>query len=315
MSGATHRVTMSGDVFKDGGYPVATVSKPTSDVTKPPKLVMIAYPSVEAEEAAEFGVVMLLHGYMLSNSFYSHLIKHIASYGFIVVAPQLYEIALADSTGDIKAAAAITFWLATGVLEKILPPNLTADVTNRFAVAGHSRGGKDAFGLALGIAASSSLRLSALIGIDPVAGTICGQTAPAILSDEDGASFTALNHLPVMVIGSGLDDEKGGCIRCTPKGVSHKEFYRECERPACYFVVKGYGHLDVLDDDTPGIKGLMSYFMCKKGASREPMRRFVAGVSVAFLKAYLDKDDSLLMAIKAGNAKFPVGFDNVHFRL
>ncbi|KAL8162705.1 hypothetical protein V2J09_014194 [Rumex salicifolius] len=224
MFGATHRVTMSGDVFKDGGCPVATVSKPTSDVTKPPKPVMIAYPSVEAEEAAEFGVVMLLHGYMLSNSFYSHLIKHIASYGFIVVAPQVRIAGVLFST-----------FLAQPI-------------------------------------------------------SIIWKVYSSIISLE-------INK------------------KCTPKGVSHKEFYRECERPACYFVVKGYGHLDVLDDDTPGIKGLMSYFMCKKGASREPMRRFVAGVSVAFLKAYLDKDDSLLMAIKAGNAKFPVGFDNVHFRL
>lgn len=317
MSATTNTIrtttTTSGDVFKDGAYTVATVNVPTTDASKPPKPLFVSYPSVEEE--VELGVVMLLHGYLLTNTFYSQLMHHLASYGFIVVTPQLYEIALADSTEDIKTAAAITAWLASGGLPKILPQNLTADLTNRFALAGHSRGGKDAFALALGVAASSSLPLSALIGIDPVGGTILGQTPPAILSNNDGASFTALNHLPVMVIGSGLDDEKGGCIRCTPKGVSHKEFYRECERPACYFVVKGYGHLDVLDDKTPGMKGWMSYYMCKNGSSREPMRRFVGGASVAFLKAYLDKDDTYLMAIKEKNVKFPVEFDNVDFRL
>lgn len=50
----------------------------------PPKPLLIARPS----EAGEYPILVLLHGYLLYNSFYSQLIQHIASHGFIVIAPQ-----------------------------------------------------------------------------------------------------------------------------------------------------------------------------------------------------------------------------------
>jgi hypothetical protein len=50
----------------------------------PPKPLLIAMPS----EAGEFPLLVFLHGYLLHNSFYSQLIQHIASHGFIVIAPQ-----------------------------------------------------------------------------------------------------------------------------------------------------------------------------------------------------------------------------------
>jgi chlorophyllase len=50
----------------------------------PPKPLLIAMPS----DAGEFPLLVFLHGYFLYNSFYSQLIQHIASHGFIVIAPQ-----------------------------------------------------------------------------------------------------------------------------------------------------------------------------------------------------------------------------------
>ena len=38
-----------------------------------------------------YAVVVLQHGFLLSNTYYSQLIAQIASHGFIVVAPQMYE--------------------------------------------------------------------------------------------------------------------------------------------------------------------------------------------------------------------------------
>uniref|UniRef100_A0A9I9D764 Chlorophyllase n=1 Tax=Cucumis melo TaxID=3656 RepID=A0A9I9D764_CUCME len=54
----------------------------------PPKPLLIGRPS----EAGEFPVLLLVHGYLLYNTFYSQLIHHIASHGFIVVAPQMATI-------------------------------------------------------------------------------------------------------------------------------------------------------------------------------------------------------------------------------
>jgi chlorophyllase len=83
-------------------------------------------------------------------------------------------------TGDIDAAAKVAEWLAEG-LPSVLPKGIHADLS-KVALAGHSRGGHTAFSLALGHA-KTSLQFSALVGIDPVAGTgKSSQLPPAILT-------------------------------------------------------------------------------------------------------------------------------------
>ncbi|KAJ4827529.1 Chlorophyllase-2, chloroplastic [Turnera subulata] len=272
----------------------------------PPKPLLIARPC----EAGEFPVLVLLHGYLLYNSFYSQLIQHVASHGFIVIAPQLYLVAGPDSSDEIKSLAAITDWLPEG-LHGLLPPHVQPNLS-KLGLAGHSRGGKAAFALALEKAATK-LRFSALIGIDPVDGMDKGQQTPPPVLTYVPHSFD-LDGMAVMVIGSGLGEVRKNPLfpPCAPKGVNHKDFFKECQKPACYFVVKDYGHLDMLDDDTKGLRGKATYCLCKNGKSREPMRRFTGGVVVAFMKAYLGGDSSDLMAIRDGQTG-PVELQNVEF--
>lgn len=56
----------------------------------PPKPLLIGRPS----DAGEFPVLLLIHGYLLYNTFYSQLIHQIASHGFIVIAPQVLTFPL-----------------------------------------------------------------------------------------------------------------------------------------------------------------------------------------------------------------------------
>lgn len=83
------------NVFENGNYattlqmvdPAVTCNTNCSSLSgavPPPKPLLIASPS----EAGEFPVLIFLHGYLLLNSFYSQLILHVASHGFIVIAPQ-----------------------------------------------------------------------------------------------------------------------------------------------------------------------------------------------------------------------------------
>lgn len=196
---------------------------------------------------------------------------------------KLNNIAGPDETGYIKAAAEITEWLAKGSLQDVLPSNMHP-ILQKLALSGHSRGGKAAFALALSKVASSALKLSALIGIDPVNRTTLGKTSPVVLA---GVPFD-LDGTPVMVIGSGLGAIKKNFLSspCAPKGVNHENFYNECRSPACYFVITEQGHMDMLDNETKGIAGMLTYTLCKNGKSREAVRRFVAGALVAFLQAY-----------------------------
>nr|XP_023900495.1 chlorophyllase-2, chloroplastic [Quercus suber] len=300
---ATTTVT---NVFAIGRYKTVLQKVETRSCTTkstlavpPPKPLLIARPS----EAGEYPILVLLHGYLLYNSFYSQLIQHIASHGFIVIAPQLYILAGPDTTDEIKSTAAITNWLSEG-LHYLLPPHVQPNI-NKLGLAGHSRGGKVAFALALDKEATS-LKFSALIGIDPVDGMDKGKQTPPPVLTYVPHSFDL--DMAVMVIGTGLGEVKKNPLfpPCAPKGVNHEDFFNECQEPACHFVAKDYGHLDLLDDDTEGLRGKTTYCLCKNGKSREPMRRFVGGIVVAFMNAYLLGDDKDLLAIKDGQKTVPV---------
>ncbi|KAK7345905.1 hypothetical protein VNO77_16521 [Canavalia gladiata] len=292
------------DVFDTGKYTNKLLRVEPESFTQnisPPKSLLIATPL----EAGEFSLLLFLHGYLLYNSFYSQLIQHIASHGFIVIAPQLYTVAGPDASDEIHSVAAITNWLCEGLC-KFLPPNVTPNFS-KLALGGHSRGGKTAFALALRkLNITTNLKFSALIGVDPVDGMDKGkQTPPPVLSHVPH-SFDF--DMAVMVVGSGLGEVKRNPLfpPCAPKGVNHENFFSECKKPAWYFVAKDYGHSDMLDDDTKGIRGKATYCLCKNGESRKPMRRFVGGVIVAFLKAHLHDDDGELLAIRDRHASLPV---------
>ncbi|XP_062161714.1 chlorophyllase-2-like isoform X4 [Alnus glutinosa] len=265
-------------------------------------------------EAGEFPLLVFVHGYLLSNSFYSQLIQHIASHGFIVIAPKLYTVAGPSATVDIDSTVATTNWLLEG-LHYLLPPQVQPNM-KKLGLAGHSRGGKAAFALVLEKAATS-LKFSALIGIDPVDGLGKGcQTPPPVLTYVPH-SFDL--DMPAMVIGTELGEIGNTLLFCVtlpapaPKGVNHEDFFNECRKPACHFFVKDYGHCDMLDDDIGLLAGIAINIMCKSGKSREPMRRFVGGIVVAFMKAYLLDDNSDLMAIRDGQETAPVELKTIEF--
>ncbi|KAI5639463.1 hypothetical protein M9H77_00604 [Catharanthus roseus] len=284
-----------------------TCSRNSSSILSPlpPKPLIIGTPS----EPGIYPVLLLIHGYLLYNSFYSGLIQHISSHGFIVVAPQLYTLAGPDATEEIKSTAAITNWFSEG-LQNFLPSNVQLDL-NKLALAGHSRGGKVVFALAL--EKTTTLKFSALIGIDPVDGMDKGKQTPPPVLTYVPHSFDL--DMAVMVIGSGLGEVKKNPLfpACAPKGVNHEDFYNECREPSCYFVAKDYGHQDLLDDNTPGIRGKFTYCLCKNGKSRDPMRRFTGGIIVAFLKAYLEDDFRDLDGIKNGHIVPPLEIQNIDF--
>ncbi|MQL76322.1 hypothetical protein Taro_008710 [Colocasia esculenta] len=277
----------------------------------PPKPLLVALP----EEVGQFPVLVFLHGYLLYNSFYSQLFQHVASHGFIVVAPQLYLYSGADSTEEIKSTASTIDWLETGLCH-LLPEAVLPDLT-KLAIAGHSRGGKVAFALALGlVAAPTSLKFSAVMGIDPVDGMSKGkQTPPPVLTYVPG-SFD-LSPAAAMVVGSGLGEVKRNPLfpACAPKGVNHRDFFAECQPPACYFVAEDYGHTDMLDDETPGARGKVTRCTCKNGPERGPMRAFVGGAMVAFMRAYLEGDAADLLAIRDDPGVAPVELSPVTFLL
>ncbi|CAM0947210.1 unnamed protein product [Alopecurus aequalis] len=314
-----HTMASAGDVFDHGrhGTSLSQVEEAKTSRCSPAKITVAGPPSplliAAPSDAGEYPVVVFLHGYLANNYFYSQLLQHVASHGFIVIAPQLYTFSGADTTGEINSAAAVVDWLADG-LSSTLPLNVRPNLT-AVSISGHSRGGKVAFALALGHAGKTSLPLAALIAVDPVDGTEMGkQTPPPILTYKLGSSL--LVPAPVMVIGTGLGELPRNFLfpPCAPLGVSHAAFYAECAAPACHLVARDYGHTDMMDDVTTGAKGLATRCVCKSGESRAPMRRFVGGAMVAFLKKWVEGRPEWLDGIRERPEVAPVVLSVVEFR-
>ncbi|XP_043691031.1 chlorophyllase-1, chloroplastic-like [Telopea speciosissima] len=305
-------ITTTRSVFETGKYEVKPISVDSGDLSiaspPPPKSLLVFTPLKEGT----YPVLLFLHGFALYNSFYSKLLTHIASHGYISIAPQLYNPLLPTASGcdEINYAAEVTNWFSKG-LQSLLPENITADLT-KLALTGHSRGGKAAFALALGTYAKTSLSFSVLIGIDPVAGkSKDNQVEPKILTYKE----ESLNlGIPVMVVGTGLGDKKKNVLfcACAPKEVNHEEFFKECKPTKGHMVATNYGHMDMLNDDPSGIIGWFSEISCKNGSgSRELMRKCVGGIVVATLKAYLGSDTTDLKAIVDDPTIAPITLDSV----
>ncbi|THG02603.1 hypothetical protein TEA_013354 [Camellia sinensis var. sinensis] len=311
-------------VFEEGKLSVKSMKvEESSESSSPPKPLLIVTPTLEGT----YPILLFFHGFLIHNTAYEKLLQHVSSHGFIVVAPQgdddgdgndgsgekpkMREIDLdliITGNEEVNLAGEVTNWLATG-LQSMLPENVKANLLN-LAVAGHSRGGKTAFALALGHAKTQpSLKISALIGLDPVAGlSIDDQIEPKILTYVPH-SFDLPVPISVAIIGTGLGHEKSNAIvpACAPNGVNHCEFFTECKPPSWYFYAKDYGHVDMLDDPN-----LILSLACVSGeGDKDPFKKCLGGVFVAFLRACLDGENEDLKCIVEEPTIAPVTLDPV----
>ncbi|KAL2557186.1 Chlorophyllase-1 [Forsythia ovata] len=294
--------TSTNSVFDQGSVKVKSCNVKTSDPSSPPTELFIVAPV----EENTYPVLLFCHGFCIDNTWYSQLLQHISSHGYIVVAPQFYRCMLVFVKDEIDIAAKVTDWLSTGlpqVLKVKVKPNLS-----KLALSGHSRGGKVAFALALGHA-PTSLKFSAIIGIDPVDGSSPSCRPEPKLLTYVPRSFNL--EIPVGIIGTGLGDQSKCIIPpFAPDDVNHAEFFNESKPPSCYFLAKDYGHCDMLDES----KANLASWVCRSGeGSKEDMRRGVGGIVVAFLNAYLENESRDLKDILDKPSIAPILLDPVIF--
>ena len=220
-----------------------------------------------------YPVVVFQHGFMALNESYGEVLRQLASHGFVVVAPQMYEPGLAALLGRPTAAeeaatvAQLLDWLPGG-LPVVLDYTPALD---RVGLAGHSRGGK----VAWGVLVADASRAMAIAGIDPVDGT-GGPLGTQARIVQGPFNFS----LPTLVIGTGL----GGS--CAPAGDNHEQFYTASVPPAWHIVVPGQGHGDMLDEEAAAAAA----WLCPSGPDRMGMRRLTAGLLAAFFRASLQGD-------------------------
>ncbi|RJO71534.1 MAG: hypothetical protein C4523_04180 [Myxococcales bacterium] len=253
--------------------------------------------------AGEYAVVVFQHGFLMANSHYSQMLTHLASHGFVVVAPQMYApgglpIGKPSTPEEAALAAQLYAWL---------PDHLSALAgvtarTDRLGLAGHSRGGKVIWSV---LKADPSLA-QAVAGADPVD----GQGGP--LGGEQRVIDGPFDFpFPSLVIGARLGSQSGGPLQpaCAPDGDNHVQFYGASASPAYHVVAEEYGHLDMLDDAPQGCG--LECSACPAGPSRAPMRNLTAGQLAAFFAWALDgRDDGLPPLASADLAPIRVTMEN-----
>lgn len=220
--------------------------------------------------AGDYAVVVFQHGFLSRNDYYDEILSHVASHGFVVVAPQMYEPGLGVLLGSPSAAEEAV--LAGDVLDW-LRAQLGAVTglgvrTDRIGIAGHSRGGKVAWLAAL----ARPERVVAIAGIDPVDGT----GGPLGNQDRVVTGEFALDA-PALVLGT----ELGGT--CAPEGDNHEQFFSASRAPAWHVVALGQGHGDMLDEPAAVEAGRL----CAAGADRPGMRHLTAGLMVVLFRGAL----------------------------
>jgi len=240
-------------------------------------------------ESGTYPVVQFQHGFTADIRTYDTMLSHVASHGFIVVAPQIYPadgIPLGKPTAADEAlgAEAVARWS----LDHAAAVVGSADDGGALLLTGHSRGGKVAWLTALG----GRVPVLLLVGVDPVDGR-----GSFLLSAQPEALPTVVAEgPPSVIIGMGLAGP------CAPQGDDYRHFFDRTPSPSTLFVVSGHAHGDMLDDEVD------SGPLCGTGPARAAARATVAGVMTAALRAAVQGDevDAEAAAVLASGAGAPV---------
>ncbi len=230
--------------------------------------------------AGTYAVIVFQHGFSLRSGYYSTMLTQIASHGFIVVAPQMYEPSFFGSpttAEEATAALGLYAWIKSSLASK-----LSVGVDTTFmGLAGHSRGAKVVW-LALESGFSGAL---AAAGLDPVD----GKGGP--FGNEPRVLDGGLNaNLPSLIIGTELGSGLVFGQSCAPPGDNYEAFYAAAPSPSYRVFAEDYGHLDMLDADKPGCG--VTCNGCVNGPTDGKLRTFSAGQLVAFFRWQLQGDNT-----------------------
>lgn len=241
--------------------------------------------SPTAESAEPLGVLVMTHGFLLSQTYYRDILAQIADQGFVVLAPQAYTpggLPFGKPTTDVEAqkVAQAIGWFSTqleGIVDR--PVDFS-----KLGIVSHSRGSK----VAWTIMRDKLLNVQALAAIDPVDGTQDGT------SRVTGGSLTL--NVPAYIIGSGLGGNGGGLSpACAPSDLSFNQFWKSAQTsPSWLLVAKDYGHMDFLDEAS---KCGFICSVCSKAPtskSRPDFRAWIARGVGSFMRGILYEDQTSL---------------------
>jgi len=224
-------------------------------------------------------VILFHHGFATAPSAYHATLTHLASHGFVVVAPT-FDSGFTNTrthAGLAEDATAIFSWLQ----QNALPTDATLALSS-FGQFGHSRGGKASL-----LTAASDTRVGGTFVFDPVdAGPPFGAFDEAdypSVAPELAPSIGA----PVAQVGAGRGPE--GVVPCAPAGENFAAYWDAYPAGARQIVADRAGHTDLLDVCADGTGGT-TCTLCPPGDDPGATATLVRGAVVAFFAEALEGD-------------------------
>ena len=227
-------------------------------------------------------VVVFLHGFQLSPSDYASYGEHLASWGHVVVMPQMPGGLVNGPTHrELKEyLIAIVDWIEQDATDPAGQLQGRADA-GALGLSGHSMGGKISL-----LVASEDARPKASFAVDPVdaaGGPLAGDPVdfPSVTPE-----LMPSIQIPLGFVGETVNATCTGwmCQACAPEDNNFHQYYLHAQSPAIEIELSGANHMSFLDDPNCGLP----CSMCAQGTDDPAVtRRLTRGAMTAFYLVFL----------------------------
>lgn len=220
--------------------------------------------------AGPFPLVIVSTGFQIGRSNYDGTCRHLASWGYVVLAHDYTSGNHQEKAGEIGD---LVDWALAELAGRVDP--------TRIATAGHSLGGKVSINAAI-----LDARIKAVVGWDPVDALPPFSDGSTSVTPELMDDLTA----PLLVLGEITDAGTGGGMACAPVADNYARYFdAACNAPAALEVtITGADHTDWVDDRNAC--GLACLF-CGTGATDDaPIREINRRATTAWLQVHLRGD-------------------------
>jgi dienelactone hydrolase len=272
----------------------AQIVAPATGETLP---LHVIYP-VNCSVPAPWVPVVIAHGFILPASQYLVTARTLAAFGAVALTVD-FPTSLFGAPNHVKSAEDLSAGLDWLVAQNTTASSpLHGKVGARAVMLGHSLGGKLAI-----LAAASDSRVAAVIGFDPVDGSMnCSATACP----------TALSKLPlpipILFLGETIDEAGTLGQACAPANENFQTLYAKASSPSAQVNIAGADHMDFLDD--PSTCGAPCLACKAATAAHAPVIALARAEANAFIEKYLRGDasaDAWIAGAKAQSAWVATG--------